>query len=150
MPSARSSTALWRARAVTPRFTRAMVSLLPPAEIRGERHHRPQVGRVHLVLRAVLPLALGGLVFQQVRTERLAPHHLAGAGDAEPLLGSLMGSDLWHLDSPGWPAPARLLAPCGPPRWPGRWPSHSDGFAALSWMASSPAGSGSSSCSGPR
>src|SRR5438132_1215521 len=97
MPEACSRTFLCRAFAVTPRFTLDIASLL---QVRRQAHDGARVRRRCAVLAAVLALALGALVLEQMGAEGLAPHHLPRGGHAEALLGSLMRSNLRHSSLP--------------------------------------------------
>ena len=64
----------------------------------------------HLGLLAQTALPFRGLLLEDVVLEGLAAHHLAGAGDLEPLRGSAVGLHLGHSSS------FLVIAPCV-----GRW-----------------------------
>src|SRR5205807_6192298 len=68
MPEACSRTFLCRAFAVTPRFTLDIASLL---QVRRQAHDGARVRRRCAVLAAVLALALGALVLEQMGAEEI-------------------------------------------------------------------------------
>src|SRR5688572_8687590 len=89
---------LWRRRAVTLFFTRAMCQR--SSEVREHAGDATCVFRSHVVGGTKAALALGRLLREDVALERVAALELAARGLAEPLRGGPVGLDLRHGRTP--------------------------------------------------
>src|SRR6185369_997320 len=96
-PFACLRTFLWRARAVTPRFTLGMAR--PSARVRQHAADRRRVGVVHGAAPAHLALPLRALLGQDVALVGAAALDAAAATDAETLRRAPLALHLGHMPS---------------------------------------------------
>src|SRR5215475_9573337 len=92
---------LWRARAVTPRLTRAMAQISSTVR-QKELLDDLGVGRGHDLGAAMLALHLLRPVDQPMALARRVHPHLAGGGEREALLGAALGLHLGHFHFLAW------------------------------------------------
>src|SRR6185503_18779089 len=96
-PFACLKTFLWRARAVTPRFTLGMAR--PSARVRQHAADRRRVGVVHGAAPAHLALPLRALLGEDVALVGAAALDAAAAADAETLRRAPLALHLGHMPS---------------------------------------------------
>src|SRR5580765_4799556 len=97
-PFACLKTFLWRARAVTPRFTLGMARSL--RRVRQHGTDRRRVGGVHAAAAAHVALPLGALLGEDMALVRAGPLDAAAAAHPEALGGAALGLHLRHSSAP--------------------------------------------------